>query len=41
MVTVKEVKELLKNYTVKEFLDQIDIGTEFQDYRSQVIVSHL
>ena len=41
MVTENDVNELVTKYTEKEFFDRTDIGTEFLDYRSKVIVSHL
>ena len=41
MVTENDINELVTKYTKKEFFDKTDIGTEFLDYRSKVIVSHL
>ena len=41
MVTAKDVNELLKKYTKKEFLDITLAETDLVDYRSKVLISHI
>ena len=41
MITEKNVNDLLKKYTSKQFLDMTDIESEFLDYRSKVIVANI
>lgn len=41
VVTAKDVNEFLANSTKKEFLDLTIAETEFLDYRSKVLVSHI
>ena len=40
MVTAKDVNELLKKYTKKEFLDLTLAESDLVDYRSKVLISH-
>jgi len=41
VVTEKDVNELLTKYTPKQFLDIIDLESEFLDYRSKVMVANI
>jgi len=41
VVTAKDVNELLANFTKKEFLEITLAETDWVDYRSKVLISHI